>query len=149
MTPSNGEPLRVLAVVHNRILREGICCLVNTQEELKLAGAASTAEDAVVRFEDLRPDLTLLDLDLPADGGLTAVRGIRELDPAAWIVALITDEADEKGHQALALGASTVIAKHRIGKVPWQKPARAAQASLKTGVSNTRSMGVLTAVSQH
>ena len=47
MPPSKDGPLRVLAVVHNRILREGICCLVETQDDLDLVGAVASAEAAV------------------------------------------------------------------------------------------------------
>lgn len=119
MPPSTDPPIRVLAVVHNRILREGICCLIETQAGLDLAGAVSTADDAVLRFAELRPDLTLMDLDLPADGGLDAIRRIRLADPAAWLIGLLTDEADERSLEAIAAGASIVLAKHRLGKVEW------------------------------
>ena len=149
MTPHSGEPLRVLAVVHNRILREGICCLVETKADLALAGAVSTAEAAVLQFAELRPDVTLLDLDLPDDSAFGAMRSIRSIDPEAWIIALITDEADERSLEAVALGAATVIAKHLIGKVPWGTPSGPDQTPLKTGGSNTRSIGVLNGKFSH
>ena len=142
MTPSGEGLLRVLVVIQNRILREGVCCLVENEEDLELAGAVSTADDAVLEFVQLRPGLTLLDLDLPSDGGFAAIERIRQIDPEAWIVALITDEADERSRRAVALGASTVIAKHLIGKVPWHKPP-GGRTPLKTGGPNTKYIGVL------
>jgi DNA-binding NarL/FixJ family response regulator len=149
MPPSKDGPLRVLAVVHNRILREGICCLLDTQEDLERVGAFATAEAALLEFTQLRPELTLLDLDEPADAGLHAIGRIREIDPAAWIIALITDEADERRDRAVAAGASTVVAKHLIGKLPWRNPPETGQGPPKTGGSNTRSIGVLNALLRH
>jgi DNA-binding NarL/FixJ family response regulator len=149
MPPSKDGPLRVLAVVHNRILREGICSLLETQEDLDLVGAVATAEAAVLQFTQLQPDLTLLDLDEPADAGLDAIGRIRDIDPAAWIIALITDEADERRERAIAAGASKVVAKHLIGKLPWHNSPETAQAPPKTGGSNTGSIGVLNALLPH
>ena len=121
-------PLRVLAVDHNRILREGICVLIAMQPDLELVGAVAAAEAAVALFSEKRPDLTLMDLDLPARESLDAISRIQRIDPSAWVVALVADECDERCRHAVVAGASTVLAKDLIGKmlVPLIRAGRAA-----------------------
>ena len=139
------QRIRVLAVVHNRILREGVRCLVESQvDDLEIADAVATAEDALLRFAELQPDLTLMDLDLPCSAGLDAIHRIRQLKPDAWIIGLITDESDGRVSEAILAGASTVIAKHRIGTVEWRRSGdrECGREHLKTGVSNTSEIGM-------
>ena len=114
-TPSL-DPIRVLVVDHNRILRDGICVLIGMEPNIELVGAVATADSALMLFNRERPDLTLIDLDLQAGNGLEVIRRIRESDPAAWLIALATDEWDECSPRALAGGASCVIAKDLIGE---------------------------------
>jgi DNA-binding NarL/FixJ family response regulator len=109
--------IQVLAVEHNRILSEGIRVLIGLEHDLELSGSTSDADEAVRIFSEQRPDLTLMDLDLPSSGGVEAIRHIRGMDPAAWIIGLITDEWDERSRQAVEAGASAVLAKDLIGKM--------------------------------
>jgi DNA-binding NarL/FixJ family response regulator len=109
------RPLRVLAVHHNRILREGICVLIAMQPDLELVGSAHAADLAIRLFAELRPDLTLMDLELPSDDGLEAVHRILQMKPVAWVIALITDEWDARCSHAVGAGAATVLATDRIG----------------------------------
>ena len=66
-------PLRVLAVHHNQILRDGICVLIAMQPDLELVGAVAEADHAIRLFAELRPDLMLVDLELPSGAGLDAL----------------------------------------------------------------------------
>lgn len=110
------RPVRVLAVDHNRILRQGLCWIIEVQPDMELVGSADNEASALSLYSEKRPDLTLLDLDLPKRGGLSLLRQIRDLNPRAWVIAQITDEWDEPSRLAKSLGASSILAKERLGK---------------------------------
>src|SRR5689334_9356423 len=111
------QPIRILAVNRNRILLEGIGALIGMQPGLHLAGSGAGSDDAVDLFLKTRPDLTLMDLDLPSNGGPDAIRRIIEIDPTAWIIGLITYEQDPCSAEAMEAGASAVLAKDLIREV--------------------------------
>src|ERR1700677_1991018 len=122
-------PLRVLAVHHNRILREGICVLIAMQPDLELVGSVAASDHAIRLFAELRPDLTLMDLELPFGGGMDTLSQVLQIDPAAWIIALITDECDARCSQAVGVGVTVVLAQDRIGHtlIPLIRAARVRQ----------------------
>jgi DNA-binding NarL/FixJ family response regulator len=109
------EPLRVLSVNHNRILREGISVLFEMDRDFELIDSVATADAAVEAFAATHPDLTLVDLDLPADSSLDAISRIRQIDAAAWIIGLTIDELDDRCLRALTVGVSTLLSKDQIG----------------------------------
>ena len=111
------RPLRVLAVDHNRILCEGISVLIGMEPGLDLVASVGEADSAVRLYREQQPDLTLMDLDLPAHAGLDAIRLIRKIDADAWIIGLVTDECDECCHEAVKAGASNLVPKDLIGKM--------------------------------
>ena len=75
-------------------MREGLALLVRLQTDMQLVGAVATAEEAVHVYMEQRPDVTLMDLDLPADAALGAIREIRARDAGARIIGLTTYEPD-------------------------------------------------------
>lgn len=87
------------------------------QPGLELVASTATPEMALSIFDQQRPDLTLMDLDLPSDSGVDAILRIRGIDPGAWVIALVTHDSDEVGTRALKAGASTVIAKDSISEM--------------------------------
>ena len=107
--------LRVLAVHHNRILRDGISVLLEMDRDFELVDSVATADAAVAVFAATHPDLTLVDLDLPADSGLDAITRIRQMDPAAWLIGLTVDERDDHCRRAVTAGISTLLTKDQIG----------------------------------
>jgi DNA-binding NarL/FixJ family response regulator len=107
--------IRVLALHHNLILREGISVLIGMQEDMILVGSVPGPDAAIGLFDKERPDLTLIDLDLPSDAGLGALHRIRGIDPDAAVIGLVTDDWDESGMRAIEAGAATVLAKDLIG----------------------------------
>ena len=109
------ERLRVLAVNHNRLLREGISVLLELDRDFELVDAVATADVAVELFAATRPDVTLVDLDLPADGGLDVISRIREMDPEAWIIGLAVDERDHRCLRAVMAGVPTLLSKDQVG----------------------------------
>ena len=109
------ERLRVLSVNHNRILREGISVLLEMDRGFELIDSVATAEAAVETFAATLPDLTLVDLDLPADSSLDVIIQIRQIDAAAWIIGLTIDELDDRCLRAVMVGVSTLLSKDQIG----------------------------------
>jgi two-component system NarL family response regulator len=110
------DTVRVLAVNHNHILREGLRSFLEAQSRVKLTGSVADADSAVRLFEGTRPDLTLVDLNLPSDGGIDVIRRIRHIDREAWIIGLVTYEWDDRGREAVAAGAAAVLSKDLIGE---------------------------------
>jgi DNA-binding NarL/FixJ family response regulator len=111
------RPIRVLAVNRNRILREGLSVLIGMEPGLELVATTAAPDLALTIFAEERPDLTLMDLDLPDDTGVEAILRIRQIDPAAWVIALVTDDSGENGSRAVAAGAEAVVPKDLIGEL--------------------------------
>jgi DNA-binding NarL/FixJ family response regulator len=108
---------RIILVLYNRLLRDGICVLLGACEDLELVAVAATIDDLKPLFTSRRPDLVLMDLDLPARNALDGIKQIQDLERGAWIIGLATHEEEEHCAQAIEVGAATVIAKDLIGKV--------------------------------
>jgi DNA-binding NarL/FixJ family response regulator len=105
---------RILVVDHNMLLREGLCSLVHLQPDMDLVGVAASARSAVKLFREHRPEVVLMDLDLPESNGVRAIREIRELDRTVCIFGLFTHPWDESAALALRAGARACIAKDRL-----------------------------------
>jgi DNA-binding NarL/FixJ family response regulator len=126
------QPFRILALHHNSILRDGISILIETHEGLHLVGSVAEPGPAVLLFEKERPDLTLIDLDLPADTGLGALHQIKAMDAEAVIIGLVTYDWSESVSRAMELGATAVLAKDLLGEllIPFIQAARLRTAML-------------------
>jgi DNA-binding NarL/FixJ family response regulator len=107
--------IRVLAVDHNPLMREGLALLVRMQPDMQLVGTVATAEEAVRVHIEQRPDVTLMDLDLPSDAAFEAIRKIRARDAEARIIGLTTYELDIAWTRALAAGACQCVSKDGLG----------------------------------
>jgi two-component system NarL family response regulator len=114
----SSEPKRsqitVLAVDHNPILLKGIAVLIGEQLEMKLVGAARNSSEALALHQQMLPDVTLIDLELPDSSACVTIRRILAADAGARLIGLTTWEADEKVSDALAAGACAVVAKDRL-----------------------------------
>jgi len=109
------EPrIRVLCVDDHRIVREGIALIINRQPDMEVIGSAADGEEAVAQFKRHRPDVTLMDLQLPAMTGLEAIKAIREDDPDARIIVLTMYQGDEDIYRALSAGAMTYLLKDTL-----------------------------------
>jgi len=106
--------IRVLCVDDHRVVREGLGAMIGRQPDMEIVGAAATGEQAVDLYRQLRPDITLMDLQLPAMTGLDAIRAIRNFDENAHIIVLTMYSGEEDIFRALEAGAATYLLKDSI-----------------------------------
>ncbi len=109
---SNKQPIRVFSVDDHPLLREGIAALVNNQPDMVLVGEAATGAEAIQRFKEHVPDVTLLDLRLPDMSGIDVLIAIRSEFPEARLVMLTTFEGDVEVQRALQAGARGYLLKN-------------------------------------
>ncbi len=103
--------IRVLCVDDHPVVRDGIAAIINLQPDMVLAGAAATGGEALERFFELRPDVALVDLQLPDMSGFDLIRKIKDKSPNARIIVLSSDEGDVDIQRALEAGAQGYVAK--------------------------------------
>src|SRR6201996_4064055 len=106
--------IRILAVDDHPLLRRGIAALVNAELDMKLVAEASNGEEAVERFRLHRPDVTLMDLQLPGLNGIGAIDRILSEFPDARIIVLTTYTGDAQVLRALRAGARAYILKGHV-----------------------------------
>jgi DNA-binding NarL/FixJ family response regulator len=103
--------IRVLCVDDHPIVREGIGAIINLQPDMMLAGAAATGGEALERFFELRPDVALVDLQLPDMSGFDLIKKIKGKSPNARIIVLSSHEGDVDIQRALEAGAQGYVVK--------------------------------------
>jgi DNA-binding NarL/FixJ family response regulator len=108
------ERIRILTVDDHPLLREGIAALVNAESDMKLVAEASNGEEAIEQFRLHHPDVTLMDLQMPAMNGIEAVTRIRAEFPDARIIVLTTYKGDVQALRALKAGARAYILKGHV-----------------------------------
>jgi len=101
--------IRILAVDDHPMLREGIAALVASQSDMKLVGEASSGREALEQFRKHRPDLTLMDLQMPGMDGIEAMVAICSEFPEARIIVLTTYKGDIQVLRALKAGARAYL----------------------------------------
>jgi len=104
----------VLSVDDHPLLRQGIAALVNAESDMKLVAEAANGQEAIEKFRLHRPDVTLMDLQMPALNGIEAIIGIRSEFPNARIVVLTTYTGDVQVLRALKAGARGYILKGHV-----------------------------------
>ncbi len=106
--------IRVLCVDDHRLMREGVAKIVGVQADMEVVAEASNGEHAVAQFMASRPDVTLMDLQLPVTSGTEAIRRICQIDRSARIIALTMYRGDEDIHRAFEAGAMGYVLKDAI-----------------------------------
>jgi len=105
------EKIKILIVDDHPIMRAGISYIIKAQPDMLMVAQAGTGEEAVEEFERHRPDITLIDLQLPGMSGVEVIRKIRSRHTQARFVVLTNFEGDEDVHQALEAGAGGYLVK--------------------------------------
>lgn len=106
--------IRILTVDDHPLLRKGIAALVNAEPDMKLVAEASNGAEAIGMFREHRPDVTLMDLQMPDMNGTEAIVRIQSEFPTARIVVLTTYTGDTQVLRALKAGARGYILKGHV-----------------------------------
>ena len=108
--------IRVLCVDDHPLLREGIAAIINNQPDMLLVAEASNGREAIQKYREYQPDVTLMDLRLPDMSGIDSMIAIRSEFPEARIVMLTTFEGDVEIQRSLEAGARGYLLKSMLPK---------------------------------
>ena len=111
MSEKKRECIRILIADDHSVVREGLFSLVKRKSDMTVVAEANNGREAVDRWKDHRPDVTLLDLRMPELDGVGAIKEIREIDPNAHILVLTTFDGDEDIYRAIKAGAKGYLLK--------------------------------------
>jgi DNA-binding NarL/FixJ family response regulator len=103
--------IRILAVDDHPLWRDGIAALISIAPDMQMVDVCSNGREAIEQFRGQRPDITLMDLQMPVTSGLEAMAGIRGEFPDARIIVLTTYAGDVEAVRAFEAGASAFLAK--------------------------------------
>lgn len=103
--------IRVLIADDHPIMRDGIAAAIESGEDMVVVGQAVDGAEAIVRFRELRPDIALVDLQMPGVDGLQAIAAIGGEFPEARIIVLTSYPGDARVKRALTFGASAYLLK--------------------------------------
>jgi DNA-binding NarL/FixJ family response regulator len=110
------KPIRILAADDHPIFRQGIAGILADQADLTLVAEAANGHEAIQQFRAHRPDITLMDLQMPEMNGLDAIIAIRSEFPDARIIVLTTYTGDIQVLRALRAGARAYLIKNLLYK---------------------------------
>jgi DNA-binding NarL/FixJ family response regulator len=108
------KPIRVLIADDHSLLRDGIAVLISNSNDIVVAGEAATGREAVAAHRQLRPDVTLMDLQMPDMDGVEAITAIKSESPHARIIVLTTYSGDARAQRALKAGARAYTLKNHV-----------------------------------
>jgi len=106
--------IRVLCVDDHPLMRDGIAFALQSQKDMDLVGQAVDGDEALKYFRELRPDVTLMDLQMPGMNGIATIEAIRNEFPKARIIVLTTYSGDVQAARALKAGAVGYLLKSML-----------------------------------
>ena len=111
---TGSSPIRILTVDDHPLVREGIAGLVGVQPDMTMVAEATNGREAIQQFRAHRPDVTLMDLQMPEMNGLDALITIRTEFPEARVIVLTTYEGDAQILRAVKAGAQGYLLKNTL-----------------------------------
>jgi len=113
---SDTHPIRILTVDDHPLLREGIAAMLGSEADIEVVAEAANGTEAIEKFRALRPDVTLMDIQMPVVNGLDAIVEIRKHFPDARIIVLTTYSGDAQVAKAFKAGAFAYLLKSMLRK---------------------------------
>ena len=113
-TLTTSQPIRIMIADDHPVLRFGISAMIDGQPDMALVAEAGNGAEAVEQFRAVRPDVTLMDLQMPRMNGVDAIIAIRSEYPRARIIVLTTYAGDAQALRALKAGAVGYLVKNAV-----------------------------------
>jgi len=113
---SSGRRIAILVADDHPVFRQGLAAMLANENDMRLVAEAANGVEAVEQFRATRPDVTLLDVQMPEMDGIDAIHAIRQLDPVARIIILTTYAGDVLAQRALKAGAQAYVLKGMLRK---------------------------------
>ncbi len=110
------EPIRVLLVDDQRLMRDGLCTLLELESDLEVVGEAGDGQEAIQAYAELQPDVVLMDIRMPTMNGVDATARLCQDWPEANIIILTTFDDDEYVFEGLRAGAKGYLLKDVSGE---------------------------------
>jgi DNA-binding NarL/FixJ family response regulator len=111
---TDSSPIRILVVDDHQLIRVGIATLLLPESDMTLVGEASNGREAIAKFRECLPDVTLIDLQMPEMNGLDAIIAIRGEFPEARMIVLTTYAGDVQAQRAIKAGAQAYLLKNLL-----------------------------------
>jgi DNA-binding NarL/FixJ family response regulator len=111
---ASASPIRVLIVDDHPMVRDGVAMLLERQADMEAVGEAADGAEAVAKFRELAPDVTLMDMQMQGMGGVDAIEAILRVERGARILVLTTYPGDANAIRAIRAGASGYLLKNCV-----------------------------------
>jgi DNA-binding NarL/FixJ family response regulator len=106
------DRIRILCVDDHTMIRKGLTTVLEQEPDMEVVAYAADGEEAIAKYKKYRPDVTLMDLQLPGMSGFDAIRAIREKFPKAKIIVLTMYRGEADVTRALNVGAAAYLVKN-------------------------------------
>ena len=111
------KKIRVMVAEDHNVVRDGVISILNRAGDMVVVAEARNGIEAVDRFQEFRPDICVMDLEMPGLSGIEAIRKIIEHTAEARIVVLTTYAGDDRIHRALEAGARAYLLKDTVTEI--------------------------------